>query len=113
EFRRVLFRSILQEYNVPAKLIHEVSQLSRAVFDPRKITPNSKYTLICNQDSITKAKAFVYEPNPIDYIVFRFGDSLSVDVRQREVTTVDKTVSGVIYSSLSLKIEKLGMPADW
>ncbi len=110
--RNQFLGDILQEYNVPAKLIHEVSQLSRAVFDPRKITPNSKYTLICNQDSITKAKAFVYEPNPIDYIVFRFGDSLSVDVRQREVTTVEKTVSGVIYSSLSVTMEKLGMPAD-
>jgi murein DD-endopeptidase MepM/ murein hydrolase activator NlpD len=111
--RNQFLGDILQEYNVPAKLIHQVSQLSRNVFDPRKITPNSKYTLICNQDSaITKAKAFVYEPNPIQYIVLRFGDSLSVDVREREVVTIEKTVSGVIYSSLSETMEKLGMPAD-
>lgn len=110
--RNQFLGDILEEYNVPAKLIYQVSQLSRKVFDPRKITPNTKYTLICKEDSITKAKAFVYEPNPIDYIVFLFGDSLSVNVGQREVTTIEKTVSGVIYSSLSETMEKLGMPAD-
>ncbi len=110
--RNQFLGDILHEYNVPAKLIYQVSQLSRKVFDPRKITPNTKYTLICKEDSVTKAKAFVYEPNPIDYIVFLFGDSLSVNVGQREVTSVEKTVSGVIYSSLSETMEKLGMPAD-
>lgn len=110
--RNQFLGDILHEYNVPAKLIHQVSQLSRKVFDPRKITPNSKYTLICNQDSITKAKAFVYEPNPIEYIVLRFEDSLSVDVHKREVTKVEKTVSGVIYSTLSETMEKLGMSAE-
>jgi murein DD-endopeptidase MepM/ murein hydrolase activator NlpD len=110
--RNQFLGDILHEYNVPANIIHQVSQLSRKIFDPRKITPNTKYTLICNQDSITKAKAFVYEPNPVDYIVFLFDDSLSVNVGQREVTTLEKTVSGVINSSLSETMEQLGMPAD-
>ncbi|MEX1239218.1 MAG: peptidoglycan DD-metalloendopeptidase family protein [Cyclobacteriaceae bacterium] len=110
--RNQFFSEILAEYNVPAKLIHQVSQLSRKVFDPRRITPNTKYTVICNQDSITKAKALVYEPNAIDYIVFRFEDSLSVDVRQRAVSTIEKNVSGIINSSLSQTMESLGMPAQ-
>lgn len=110
--RNQFLGDILAQYNVPAKLIHQVSQLSRKVFDPRKITPNSKYTLICKQDSVTQARAFVYEPNSIDYIVFRFEDSLSVDVRQREVLSVERTVSGVIHSTLSQTMEQLGMPAD-
>lgn len=100
---------ILMEYNVSAKIIHEISNLSRKVFDPRKIAANKKYTLICEEDSLTRAKAFVYEPNAIDYIVFRFGDSLSVDVLQREVVTVEKTVAGIIQSSLSETIEQLGI----
>lgn len=110
--RNQFFGQILEEYNVPAKLIHQVSQLSRKVFDPRRITPNTKYTVICNQDSITQAKALVYEPNAIDYIVFRFEDSLSVDVRQREVTSLEKSVSGLINSTLSQTMESLGMPAE-
>ena len=110
--RNQFLGDILAEYNVPAKLIHQVSQLSRKVFDPRRITPNSKYTLICEQDSVTLARAFVYEPNAIDYIVFRFEDSLSVDVRQREVTTIERAVSGVINSTLSQTMEELGMPTE-
>ena len=39
--RNQFLGDILQEYNVPANLIHQVSQLSRKIFDPRKITPNS------------------------------------------------------------------------
>lgn len=100
---------ILIEYNVPAKLIHQLTTL-RDIFDPRKIAANKKYTLICNQDSVTRAQAFVYEPNPIEYVILRFfDDSLAVDVHKREVVTVEKTVSGVIQSSLSEAIESLGI----
>jgi murein DD-endopeptidase MepM/ murein hydrolase activator NlpD len=103
---------ILMQYNVPAKLIHEISTLSRKIFDPRKITANKKYTLICDKDSLTRAKAMVYEPNAIDYIIFKFGDSLSVDVCKREVVTVEKTISGIIRSNLSETIEALGISHD-
>jgi murein DD-endopeptidase MepM/ murein hydrolase activator NlpD len=100
---------ILMEYNVPAKLIHEISNLSRKVFDPRKIAANKKYTVICEEDSMKRAKALVYEPNAIDYIIFYFNDSLSVDVKQREVVMVEKSISGVIQSTLSQTIEQLGI----
>lgn len=110
--RNQFLGDILEKYNVPAKLIHQVSQLSRKIFDPRKITPNSKYTLICNQDSLQQAKALVFEPNAIDYIIFKFDDSLSVDVFRREVITIEKSVSGIIQSNLSETIEKLGIPPD-
>jgi murein DD-endopeptidase MepM/ murein hydrolase activator NlpD len=100
---------ILLEYNVPARLIHQVSQVSRNIFDVRKIVPNKKYTLICNQDSLKTAKALVYEPNPIDYIIFRFGDSLTIDVCKRDVVTVEKGIAGEIRSNLSETIEELGI----
>jgi murein DD-endopeptidase MepM/ murein hydrolase activator NlpD len=100
---------ILLEYNVPARLIHQVSQVSRNIFDVRKIAPNKKYTLICNQDSLKTAKALVYEPNPIDYIIFRFGDSLTIDVCKRDVVTVEKEIAGEIRSNLSETIEELGI----
>jgi len=103
---------ILTAYNVPAKLIFQVSQISRSIFDVRKIAPDKKYTLICGQDSLKTAKALVYEPNPIDYIIFRFDDSLRVDVYKRDVVTVEKTVSGVIRSNLSQTIEEMGVSVD-
>ena len=107
--RNQFLGEILQEYNVPANIIHQVSQLSRNVFDVRKIAPDKKYTLICESDSLKTARAFVYEPNPIDYVVFKFGDSLGVNLYKREVVTIQKTISGEIQSNLSETIEMLGI----
>ena len=100
---------ILEEYNVPANIIHQVSQLSRNIFDVRKIAPDKKYTLLCEQDSNKTARVLVYEPNPIEYIVFRFEDTLWVDVCKRDVIIQEKTVTGEIKSNLSETIEELGI----
>ncbi|MEJ7642995.1 MAG: peptidoglycan DD-metalloendopeptidase family protein [Chryseolinea sp.] len=100
---------ILEAYNVPANIIHQVSQLSSNVFDVRKIAPNKKYTLLCNQDSMKTAKILVYEPNLIDYIVFRFEDTLWVDVCKRDVVILEKSITGEIRSNLSETIEELGI----
>ena len=107
--RNEVLGDILMEYNVPANIIHQVSKLSRSVFDVRKIAPDKKYTLICGQDSLKTAKAFVYEPNPVEYIVFRFEDTLWVDVCQREVVITEKSIVGEIKSNLSETIEELGI----
>ncbi|HET6540969.1 MAG TPA: peptidoglycan DD-metalloendopeptidase family protein [Chryseolinea sp.] len=107
--RNEVLGDILMEYNVPANIIHQVSKLSRSVFDVRKIAPDKKYTLICGQDSLKTAKAFVYEPNPVEYIVFRFEDTLWVDVCQREVVITEKSIAGEIKSNLSETIEELGI----
>jgi murein DD-endopeptidase MepM/ murein hydrolase activator NlpD len=100
---------ILLHYNVPVKLINQVSALPRNVFDVRKIVPNKKYTVFCKPDSVKTAQAFVYEPNAIDYVVFTFRDSLQVDVCQREVTVVERSIAGVIQSSLSSTIYEMGI----
>lgn len=100
---------ILEEYNVPANIIHQVSQLSRSIFDVRKIAPDKKYTLLCQQDSSKTAKVLVYEPNPIEYIVFRFDDTLWVDVCKRDVVILEKSITGEIKTNLSETIEELGI----
>ncbi len=60
--RHEVLGDILEQYNVPAKLIHQVSQLSRSIFDVRKIAPDKKYTLICDQDSAKTAMASCTNP---------------------------------------------------
>ena len=107
--RNEVLGDILMAYNVPADIIHQISKLSRSVFDVRKIAPNKKYTLICGQDSLKTAKAFVYEPNPTEYIVFRFEDTLWVDVCKRDVVITEKSIAGEIKTNLSETIEELGI----
>ena len=110
--RNQFLGDIFTAYNVPVKLINQVSSIPRNVFDVRKIAANKKYTLICKPDSLKTARAFVYEPNPIDYIVFTFDDSLGVEVCQREVRVEEKSVSGIIESSLSHTIEQMGISPE-
>ncbi|MBX2961123.1 MAG: peptidoglycan DD-metalloendopeptidase family protein [Cyclobacteriaceae bacterium] len=107
--RNQFLSDIMREHNVPVKLINQVAALPRQVFDTRRIVPDKKYTVISTTDSLRIPKAFVYEPNAIDYIVFQFGDSLRVDVCQRDVTLVEKTIAGVINSSLSQTINEMGI----
>ena len=107
--RNEFLGDILMKHNVSPGIIHQIAQLSRNVFDVRKISANKKYTLICSNDSLRTAKAFVYEPNQIDYVVFSFQDSLQVTSYKRDVTIVENSISGVIHSNLSQTIEKMGI----
>ena len=107
--RNQFLSDILIAHNVPVNLINQVSSIPKKIFDVRKIAQNKKYTVICTSDSLKTAKALVYEPNPIDYIVFTFEDSLRVDVCKRDVVIAEKNVAGIIQSSLSQTIEEMGI----
>jgi murein DD-endopeptidase MepM/ murein hydrolase activator NlpD len=100
---------VLKAYNVPAKWISQVAALPRSIFDARKIIPDRKFTVIATADSLRIAKAFIYEPNPIDYIIFRFDDTLAVETCQREVAVVEKEISGVIETTLFHTLAELGI----
>ncbi len=100
---------ILSAYNVSFQTIHQLSEISKSTYDVRKLAANKKYTLICKPDSLKSAKAFVYEASPVDYVIFNLEDSLSVEVKQREVDIVEKTVAGVIEYSLAETMDELGI----
>jgi murein DD-endopeptidase MepM/ murein hydrolase activator NlpD len=100
---------ILTSYNVPVKLVNQISSIPRNLFDVRKVATDKKYTVICKSDSLKTAKALIYEPNPIDYVVFTFEDSLWVEVCQREITVEERSIAGVIQSSLSNTIYEMGI----
>jgi murein DD-endopeptidase MepM/ murein hydrolase activator NlpD len=100
---------ILSAYNVSYQTIYRLSEVAKDIFDVRKIAANKKYTLICTPDSLTSAKAFVYEASPVDYVVFHLKDSLSVEVKQKEVRRVEKSIAGVIEYSLAETMDALGV----
>ncbi len=91
---------ILLAYNVSHKQIFQLANLSKSVFDVRKIATNKKYTVIYQDDSLHSAKALVYEPNPEEYVVFNLQDSISVYSARRPVTIKQKSISGTINANL-------------
>ena len=92
---------ILSQYNVSFQVIDKLARMSRNVFDVRKLNAHKKYTLICSNDSLKTAQCFVYEPNPVEYIVFNLQDSLQIYKGEREVTISERTITGEISTSLS------------
>jgi murein DD-endopeptidase MepM/ murein hydrolase activator NlpD len=100
---------ILLAYNVSHQTIFQLANLSKNVFDVRKLAANKKYTVIYQEeDSLPSAKALVYEPNPEEYVVFDLKDSMKVYVEKRPVTIEEKSISGTIRSSLYEEILKNG-----
>lgn len=107
--RNQRFTDLLSDYYIAPKIYQQLHFVPRDIFDFRKIAVNKKFTLLSERDSLKTAKAIVYEPNAIDYVIFHLKDTLLVEVCQREVITQEKTITGVIQSSLSETIENLGI----
>ncbi len=107
--RNQRFTDLISGYTVSPSIYQQLHFVPRQIFDFRKIALNKKYTIVSHRDSLKTVKAVIYEPNPIDYYIFHLEDTLLVEICQREVVTVEKTITGVIQSTLSQTIEELGV----
>ena len=103
---------ILSKHNVSRESIFHLANISKSVFDVRKIVANRKYTLICEPDSFKTAKTLIYEHNPTEYVVFQLKDTISVEKKQKEIEIIEKGVAGVIESNLALTMQELGLSAQ-
>ena len=99
---------ILFPHNIDFQKIDELARKSKDVFDFRKLVVSKPYTLICEQDSMETVAYFVYQPNPVDYIVYQLKDSIQVYKESKEVKVVEKQISGVIENSLYVDMTALG-----
>ncbi len=92
--------AILNNYGVSFATIDELAKKSKEVFDVRRLQRDKPYTVLCKEDSILRAQYFIYQPNPIEYIVFDLIDSVQVYRGEKPVEVRIETASGVIESSL-------------
>ena len=106
--RNETIADILLPFNISNQDIFSIDRLSKDVFSVRNFVPNRDYTLFYTEDSLKKAAYFVYEPSPLEYVVFQFKDSLSIYKEQRQVDTVERTMSGKITVSLDHSIREKG-----
>jgi murein DD-endopeptidase MepM/ murein hydrolase activator NlpD len=91
---------ILSPYHISFQAIHDIAIAADTIFNVRKLAANRDYEVICSNDSAHQAKCFIYHPNPIDYVVYQFDDSVSVSMEHYEVERKENTASGIINSSL-------------
>ncbi len=91
---------ILLKYDVPNSVIHDAALESKAIFDVRTMKAGNPFCIIHSTDSSKKVRYFVYELNPVDYVVFDFNDPIKVSLGKKPVRLQTKTVTGRIESSL-------------
>lgn len=107
--RNEFLANILREHNITHDKVRELAMRSKEVFDIRKIGVRKPYDLICYNDEKQTAKAMIYYPNKVDYVVFHLEDSVYAKAGARPVETIEKTSSGIIYSSLAMTMEENGL----
>ncbi len=91
---------LLLPHNVSFQRISDIAHMSKDTFDVRKINYGKNYTVYSHIDSVEHINYFVYEKDPINYVVFDLRDSIVVYNGQKEVTIKQRSVSGVITQSL-------------
>lgn len=110
--RNQKFADLFEGSFVKPEVMNQLTLLPKNVFNFKKITSSKKYTLIHQTDSLKTAVALVYEPNPVEYVVFHLKDSLAVESREREIITEEKSVTGVITTSLYETIDAMNISRE-
>lgn len=101
---------IFSRAGVPYSKIHEMAQKADPVFDTRKIRSGQPYTFFYTPDSLRELRHWVYVINNTDYLVCSLaGDSSHVELKHKDVQTVERTVAAEINSSLWNAITDKGL----
>ena len=103
------FGEILYQNHIDHPQIDQIVKKSKEIFDFRRLQVDKEYTVICTKDSIEKACYFIYQENPISYIVVDLTNGVDVYRGEKEIITKVMLSSGEISYSLSESVVKMGV----
>ena len=99
------FGTILESNNLFYPQIFNIVQKVKQVYDIRKINIGKPYTILFSKDSLKTPKVFIYQPNPIEYVLVSLTDSLWAEKKAKAVKLIEFEAEGTIESSLSETME--------
>ena len=102
------FGAILERNQIGYSEIFKIAEQTKDSFDIRRLRTGKPYTLLCSTDSLERPKCFIYQPNKEDYVVINFQDSIHAYTDSKPIKFVEKEVSGVIKSSISVALDEQG-----
>ena len=91
---------ILSRNGIPMQVIHEIASKSNDVFDLRKLKAGKSYCIMRSKDSLKQVQYFIYEQDPVNYVVYEIGDTVAIHQGNKRVETRSRLASGLISSSL-------------
>jgi murein DD-endopeptidase MepM/ murein hydrolase activator NlpD len=91
---------ILMKQGISMTEIDAISKKSVLTFDVRKMKINNPFYFFMSKKQPSKVEYFIYEINPVDYVVYDLSDSLRIYKEKKPIETLIKSASGIITSSL-------------
>ena len=98
--RNETLSDIFMPYDLGNTNITEIAQLSKNIFDVRKIRYGNTFHLFTLSDSLSTLEYFVYEINAINYVVYDLSDSVKIYSGKKNVRIKKNTKSATIKTSL-------------
>ncbi|MDZ7742017.1 MAG: peptidoglycan DD-metalloendopeptidase family protein [Bacteroidota bacterium] len=98
--RNEFLAEILSRQGVDYARIEELVKISKPTFNVRKIRRGNTYSMITTRDSLKKPLYFVYEMDPVNFLLYDLRDTIRVTRGKKKETRVLETASGRIESSL-------------
>ncbi|NNC49413.1 MAG: peptidoglycan DD-metalloendopeptidase family protein [Flaviramulus sp.] len=105
------FGEILERNKIGYPAIFQIAEKAKDTFDIRRLQVGKPYTLLCSKDSLELPKCFIYQPNLEEYVVINFHDSIHAYTSRKPIKYLEKTVTGVITSSISETLDEQGISA--
>ncbi len=104
--RNQTISSIFSRLGVADSTVYYLQNNFGEKFDLRKVIAGRDYRIYTSSDSASSLQYFVYEKDPVNYIVINLDDTIAVYSGSREITRKRKEVSGIIRYSLYTALER-------
>ncbi len=107
--RGEFFSTLMSSLGVSNAESYALSQISKDVFDLRKIKAGNSYKAFFTREEIPKLAYLVYDDTRTSYVVFGLHDSIFVRVSTREISRRIKLAQATISTSLWQDMERAGI----
>ena len=92
--------NLLVDLNANADVIRKLPIYTKGKFDLKQVKAGNTYKAFLTQNSSAKLVYLVYEKSPVEFVVFNFKDSLTIQNDQKQVTSVRRLSEATISNSL-------------
>ena len=103
---RQTIADLLYDFGFNANQIHKLTQCPDSIFNVRKIRPGQACALLCEKDSTTTPRYFIYEESPKSYVTFDLANDYKAERKRKPVEWRESEVAGIVKSSLWFAMEE-------
>lgn len=102
------FGDLLSARGIDMSTIHALVELALPHFDVRRMRAGHPFAFIFGEDHALLPSYFVYEIDPVRYVVFELQDQLNVRVGERPVKITEQSVACMVTGALYNDLAKVG-----